>query len=773
MNLGLIIRERMSGWIAFYDDQSRFQHPFEIKIRAFSKKIFSLSSPREFRGTANFPGFHKQVPIIGTMIITPRGVHYEFPLELEKHGRVKIVGKKSYTLKELKYSMITLPLKVYSGETVVGEAELVYRDPIITFPLAISLGSREKAFRPNRDFAKRIVTFAGVIIPNLNETLDINTLVYDLENNLDQKSPNINRLIRLSLFLLRIYSLLCFQRVVKRLNTSQKSALARRLSSRSIIRLITLPFTDLLFGTLYSSNSYRMKNNISTPTPPKNEDDEKWMRLHFTPKIQHSKSEIEAEVVIVGSGAGGAAMAYNLAKAGHAVAIIEEGTYFRRGDFTGNRIQMQNKLYRNHGYQFLLSSSTIWLPTGKCVGGTTTINSGTCIRTPPEVIQRWESDVGISVDLAPFYPEVERVLDVKRVPEALMGKVTEVIRKGIEGTEYRLHPLMRAESGCDGQSCCTIGCPIGAKRSTDVSFLPMAMMEGAHLFSQYSVKDILFDGKRAVGVRASLMGFGPEFEIVVRAKKVVLAAGTLTSPVLLHKAGLGKELKHLGKNLTIHPVIPVGAIFDEVVRDSHYIPQSCSISNTEEKAYLLEGYTLSPDAIPVVFGLFGEELDYVMNRLYHFTNFASMITDNTSGRIIFLGKGIGIPVYNLDSKTVQNLKDSALLLADIFLRAGAKRIYTPIQRFEKLLTREDRKRLEEAALKPADFKLSAYHPLGTCRMGSSPENSVVSHFGEVWGRENLYVADGSVIPGPLGVNPQVTIMANSLRIAKHIDEELT
>lgn len=770
MGPGLIIKERMSGWIAFYDDISCHQYPFEIKIRAFTEKILSLSAPREFRGTANFPGFHKQIPIIGTMIITPGRIYYEFPVELEKRGRLNIKGEKLYSLKELKYSMITLPLKIYSDKKVVGEAELVYRDPILKFPLSLSFGDSQKAFRPNRVFAKRISHFATAIIPNLNETCDVNTLERDLEKKIDQNSPGINKLIKFSLSLLEIYTLIFFRRSIKKLDKLQRSKLSNRLGSSSIIRLLTLPFTDLLLTTVYTSRNYRVKNDINIPTPPQNDDDEKWKRLHFSPEIQHSKSEIEADVVIIGSGAGGAAMAYRLAKSGLAVAIVEEGKYFTRRDFTANRTDMQNKLYRNQGYQFLLSNSTIWLPTGKCVGGTTTINSGTCIRLPQEIIKRWEKDVGISIDLTPFYPEVERILDVKQVPEELMGKVAKIIQQGIEGTEYRLHPLLRAESGCDGESCCTIGCPIGAKRSTDVSFLPAAMMSGAHLFSQYRVNEILFDGKKAVGVKASMVGFGPEFEIVIKANRVVLAAGTLASPRILHKAGLSRELKHLGKNLTIHPVIPVGAIFDEVVRDKHYIPQSCSVVNNS--SFLLEGYTLPPDAIPVVFGLFGSELELVMDKINHFTNFAAMITDSTCGKIIFLGKKYGMPCYNLDKKTVKNIKDSVLLLADIFFRAGAKGVYTPIEGFEKLLIKRDRDRLADANLKPSRFKLSAFHPLGTCRMGNSPKNSVVSQFGEVWGRENLYVVDGSIIPGPLGVNPQVTIMANALRIAQHIEKDI-
>lgn len=496
------------------------------------------------------------------------------------------------------------------------------------------------------------------------------------------------------------------------------------------------------------------------------------MRLNLTPTIQNSKEDFDVDVVVIGAGAAGGALSYELARKGHAVAIVEEGHYFKRPDLTGDRFEMMHKLYRNQGINFALSSSSIWLPTGRCVGGTTTINSGTCFRTPDHVINRWEEELGLTnLGLENYFPQVEEMLNTKPVPENIRGGISDVLNKSLKNRDYHHYPLQRAEEGCDGQSYCILGCPTSAKRSTDNSYVKEALRKNAYLFSRYTVEEILCDGEKAIGVRAKLENYGKEFSLTIKAKKVVLAAGSLQTPRLLSNLGLKKKLPHIGKNLTIHPALTLGALFPSPVREKLFVPQSMGVSSKYHSDFILEGYTLPSDSIPLVFSSYGRELQEIIDNINNFTNFSAMIKDPIKGQLLLLKNAV-IPQYFIGKRLQRILRDAAVLLGEIFFDAGANTVYTPIIGHNMINSKIDLYDLNKKLPSSFRYNLSAYHPLGTCQMGSSLNNSVVNSRGEVWGMKNLIVADGASIPGPLGVNPQVTIMANALRIANLLEEQL-
>jgi choline dehydrogenase-like flavoprotein len=210
--------------------------------------------------------------------------------------------------------------------------------------------------------------------------------------------------------------------------------------------------------------------------------------------------------VVIGTGAGGAVVARELAEAGLAVVMIEEGRYFQRQDFTGRAFAMQQKLYRAGGSTMSIGNVAIPIPIGMTVGGTTTVNSGTCYRVPDHVLTHWRDELGLTEftpdHLAPFYDRVERVLGVAPTPAPLLGGCARVIARGCDRLGFRHAPLQRNAPGCDGQGVCCFGCPTDAKRSTNVSYVPLALRAGAELFTRARAERIIVEGGRAAGVVA-------------------------------------------------------------------------------------------------------------------------------------------------------------------------------------------------------------------------------------------------------------------------------
>lgn len=780
---GVRIQERMAGWIRFTDSSvgpvPTDSRPFEININTFCDQLTYPFNFR-FKGHAVLPGFplpHEctseaaSPPIEGTMRLSHKGVAYDFTLVLPQTGKIRIVGEKTYRYVlnpfTIRDSLITLPYKVYKDDRVVGEGQMLYLPPLYHFPLGVSWTSSYTAFEPRLKFSESLRDLAPVIIPDYHEQVSDEEFLNLIRQQVNHLSWWVFTAIKLSYCFVKMMAFFMFLTRLSELNDEQREKFSQLLGKYRLLWVNTFPLNMLVLNAVYCSTKFLNKVGQHTPPPAKNEP-QRWRELNITPTRE--AEEVEVDVVVIGSGAGGAAVAYELSRKGFAVAVVEEGHYFNRADMNGKRLDMLPKLYRSGGQNFTISNSLIWLPTGKCVGGTTTINSGTSMRTPDPVLERWESEFGLpKAEFKRYFPAVEQMLDTKLVPINLTGSISDVLKDGLKGNSTA-HPLSRAETGCDGQGYCVMGCPTGAKRSTDVSFMSEAMKNNAFLFSHYQVDEIIFENGEARGVKAHLENYGKMFPLTIKARKVVLAAGALRTPVLLKKVAAAASNPQLGKNLSIHPALNVGALFDRKVRDTLCVPQSMSIF-TKGKSYCLEGYTLQPDALPMAFHLLGKDLTGMMNSCDKVTNFASMISDPAYGNLIFAG-GSAIPRYNVGADLKDILNESAASIAEIFFEAGAKEVYFPIAGLEKVTDRKDIRKLKERYMPGYHYTLSAHHPLGTCRMGRSPSDSVLSNKSEVWGVKGLYVADGSAIPGPLGANPQVTIMANALRVATHIAEVL-
>jgi choline dehydrogenase-like flavoprotein len=478
---------------------------------------------------------------------------------------------------------------------------------------------------------------------------------------------------------------------------------------------------------------------------------------------------VDCDVVVIGTGAGGAVVGRELAEAGLAVVFVEEGRYYDRSQFTGRAFQMQQRLYRRGGSTFSVGNTAIPIPLGQSVGGTTTVNSGTCFRTPERVLARWADELGLT-DLAPdkmggYFERVESVLGVEPARRELLGGNGRVIARGCRALGFTRHgPLRRNAPACDGQGVCCFGCPTDAKRSTNVSYIPLALRAGAELFTGARVTRIIVDGGRARGVVAHTED---GHTLTIRGRAVVVACGAIMTPLLLDQQNLGARSGQLGKNLSIHPAAGALAEFDEQIMPWNGIPQGYSIEELHEEGILYEGASVPLEMTMSMTQMIGPELIRLAESYDHVASFGFMVEDSSRGAVRNV---LGQPMiqYWLTDKDVSHIKRGMDVLAQVFFAAGARRVHTGINGFDVLDSPDDLAALRRANIRPWDLDLSAYHPLGTARMGSDPASSVIGSDHQLHDTEGLYVVDGAAVPSAVGVNPQITIMALATRAAEQI-----
>jgi choline dehydrogenase-like flavoprotein len=405
------------------------------------------------------------------------------------------------------------------------------------------------------------------------------------------------------------------------------------------------------------------------------------------------------------------------------------------------------------------------VPLGKAVGGTTTINSGTCLRLPAQVLEHWRTQGDLDLreeDLAPDYARVEEFIEVAEVPEELLGGCARAVRRGAEKLGLHGKPLRRNARHCKGSGVCCFGCPTEAKRSANVSWIPAAVEAGARLVTGARVDRVDLGGGRTRTVHAG--------ELQVEADAVVVAAGTLHTPSLLWRSGIRHPA--LGRNISIHPACKAGALFDEEIRGWEGVPQGFGIHDLQGEGILFEGIFTPPEFGAFALPFVGERLTEVMERYAHMASFGFLIEDRSTGWLRLSAQRPQL-FYQLGRPEIEKLRRGVEVLARIFFAAGACEVFAPVSGFETLRSEEELPRLRAERLSADRFELSAFHPLGSCRASRDPARGVLDPDLESHDAERLFVADGSIFPSSLGVNPQLTIMAFAQRAARQVDGRLS
>lgn len=487
---------------------------------------------------------------------------------------------------------------------------------------------------------------------------------------------------------------------------------------------------------------------------------------------------LDADVVVVGSGAGGPVMAKELQEKGHSVILLEEGGHYRTKDFKPDPVHAFRTLYRDGGATIALGIPPVPFPLGRCLGGTTTVNSGTCFRTPDHILKKWERewnlpDISPSF-MKPYFERVEANFSVREVHAGNMGKNGEIFLRGAKALGYSCGPLKRNMSeNCVGCGICTLGCPTGGKRPTLLNYIPQASELGCRVYCDFRAEKILCRGANAAGVSGSVLDRSTakrRTTFKVNAKIVVIAGGAVCTPLLLMQNRLANSSGEVGKNLRLHPGIRVYALMDEEVKGWLGVPQGVYVDEFWDEGVMLEGIFVGPMMSAPALPFFGARNKELMFKYPQIAAFGAMVHDETRGRVRPGLMGRPLITYWLIAEDLKKAQKAIAYTSEIFFAAGAKRVYPTVPWLPELRSRTQISEILTGSLKASHLEMMAFHPMGTCRMGTDPRKSVVDPYGETFDVKNLFVADASLFPSCLGVNPMQSIMSFANRNADYIHE---
>ena len=476
--------------------------------------------------------------------------------------------------------------------------------------------------------------------------------------------------------------------------------------------------------------------------------------------------ELDCDVCVVGSGAGGGVAAAVLAAAGLDVVVLEAGAYWSECDFDGAERTAFSRLYRAAG-----TSSTddqgVTLIAGACLGGGTVVNYSTAFRTPDDVLAEWE---GLGVPAAPLNASLDAVCERLGVntDNNQPSRRDQVLRRGLESLGWDVGSLPRNAIGCEqGARCgfCGYGCPFGAKQSTARTWLVDAAAAGARIVVGAKARRVLIEGGAAIGVDA-----GP---VQVRSRAVVAAAGAIDTPALLLRSGLANP--NVGRWLRLHPGTPLLGIFDEEIRPWEGTLQTLY---SDRHRFLDGGYGVKYETVPAHPALGASAVPWegaaahaeLMSRLPQLAAIAVFARDRDSGRVRIARNGEPIVTYRLSEDDGRRLATGMDGGARILAAAGAREIFTSNARMCRW---DDGFPAEALRFGAGRGSLYSLHIMGSARMGGSASMSAAQPTGETWDVKNLVVADGSALPTASGVNPMVTIQAVAHSNAQRLAERLT
>ncbi|MGD0598702.1 MAG: GMC family oxidoreductase [Terriglobales bacterium] len=491
------------------------------------------------------------------------------------------------------------------------------------------------------------------------------------------------------------------------------------------------------------------------------------------------------DIVIIGSGAGGGTVAQELSslcRDGVRIAVLEKGPKLRDEEFTGREVEMATALYEDGG-GFLTAEQTMTLAFGSAYGGSTVVYTGTSLLPPERVLRRWNVPGLTFADVEQRARKYVAENNVHLLEESLLNENNRLFVEGCRRLGYRVQQFPVNLKGCRGSSLCNLGCPNQAKQGTDRVQLPRAERNGVEVVTRCEVQRI---EDRKISVRVSEKADGNKGEpstweagdYEIDAKVVVVCAGAVNSPALLLRSGFGRSLPRLGRGFTCHPAFIMVAEHDRPITNAVGHPKSFYLDQfAESDHFLLETCMYFPFIAAKAMVGFGEEHSRFMRAFPRLQMILVLACDEVDdhNRVTVDGDGRPVVHYRFTPEAIHGLVQGAITSAKISFAAGAVRAHVPVSH-SPTIERADRERLDQIAEKP-DFKpgklsISAAHLQGGCAMGSGPEDSVTDSCGRVHGVPWLYVADSSLFPNSLEINPYLTIMALADRVAETIRKNM-
>lgn len=498
-------------------------------------------------------------------------------------------------------------------------------------------------------------------------------------------------------------------------------------------------------------------------------------------------TEYSVDVVIIGTGAGGAIAAKTMADKGLKVALIEEGPLKTTSQFNMKESEAYPQLYQESAAR-LTKDKGIKILQGRNVGGGTTVNWTTSFKTPKRSLEWWESawdvkDCSYS-KMLPYFEEVEKLIGIKTwdVPP---NENNEVLSRGLSQLGISQGIIKRNVIDCHNLGYCGMGCPVGAKQSTLVALIPDLLKQGHFLGHHLRCEKVLFEKNRAVGVLLRGMdrrGNSPTKNILkIKAKVVILSAGAIGTPAILKRSNALDPYGLVGKRTTVHPVCLSGAMMKDEVEPWQGAPQVVYSDHflktrplTEKMGFKLEVAPIHPIILATVVDKHGPEHRYIMENLPHFQAILSLMRDgfhdeSVGGEVYLKDDGTPGLDYNITPYVWNGIKDAWLASAEIQFSAGAEKVW-PIHRDAPFYSSwaEAKAGINSLSLEVLKAKLVSAHVMGGCPMSEDIKKGVVDSYGKHHHIENLYVMDGSIFPTSVATNPMETILSFSLKNSQAI-----
>lgn len=490
------------------------------------------------------------------------------------------------------------------------------------------------------------------------------------------------------------------------------------------------------------------------------------------------------DVVIVGSGAGGGAVASELAplaRDGKRVLVLEQGPRLADEEFTGTELQMAGALYEDGG-GFLTSSGTMTLAFGRAYGGSTLVYTGTSLIAPERVIRGWRVP---GVSHADIDRRSRKYMDQNGVHFLAPDEINEnnhLFVRGCAGAGYHAEQFPLNLRGCLGSSLCNLGCPNQAKQGTNRVQLPAAERAGVEVVTRAEVTT-LEERAVLVSVRekpSGAKGRASEWEpgdYRVRAGTVVLCGGSIGSAALMLRSGLGRRLPRLGEGFTCHPAHILVAEHDRAITNDVGHPKSFYLDRAEAEGFVLETCMYFPFTTAKNLTGFGEAHSRLMRAFPRLQMILVLACDKATpgNRIAVDRHGRPVVHYTFARETISALVRATRASSRIFFAAGARRVHAP-SASPPLIERDRMKDvgtlIDERHFQTGRISVSAAHLMGGCAMGRDASDSVTDGWGRVHGMPWLRVADSSLFPDSLEINPYLTVMALADRVAEGVTSDV-
>jgi choline dehydrogenase-like flavoprotein len=485
--------------------------------------------------------------------------------------------------------------------------------------------------------------------------------------------------------------------------------------------------------------------------------------------------DVEADVVVVGSGAGGAVAAANLSRAGKRTVLVEAGPEVSSSEMTRDAPRFMARYFWEGGLRMIGGTTQIPTLQARCLGGSTVVNSAIMLPLPRWVREAWRDETGLSLFTSPAldaaYARVFERLRVGPTPMAVMGRRNLIVRDALAVAKLPGAPLPRAVVDCEGCADCFTGCAGGRKQSLDRSYVADAVRDGADVFTCAHVERVVTEGNRAVGVEGVVVdpeGFARLGRFRVRAGTVVLAAGVLHTPVILQRSGItaggavgGTLFSHIGGGMV--------GIMDEVVDPWVGATQGYGAMSDEIRGMKYECLWAPPSVLMVRWGDVGHDFLRRLDEVKRATVIATVYRARVRGRVKARRNGMPDMLLWIPDDEARTVFRGLKIGAEALLAVGARYVHTGVPGVvDEMRTPADTESLLSPRLRAKHLQMSATHVFGSCRM--SQRDGAVDETGKIRDVNGLYVADASLFPSPSAVNPQTTIMALSDLVSRRLAE---